>query len=220
VSKKKYDRQVELAASYQDKYHAWKRDSTMLVQRIDSLLKDSTEMQKQIAELEKVNKSSSSVSPPIKYYRQRTISEEKEYKLKVIYLYNIASGIDWETKYKKDNFVIGVLGKSPITAMLNKELANKKKGSQYFSIIEFPSLKDITNCNVLFIAKGNYQSLNAIRNKVKSYPTLLISEEDYAAQGAHFNLAVDGDALIMSANRELLKKINVTVSKALLSSAE
>jgi hypothetical protein len=219
VSNKKYEKQIELAGTYQDKYNALRHDSLLLAQRIDTLQRDSADTHKKLDELKKV-KDPVPAPPVVIKYKPQTMAKDREMKLKVIYLYNIATGIQWQPKYAKGNFIIGVLGHSPLTAELTKEFANKKKGTQNFFIVEFDNIKDIYDCQLLFIAKGNYQNLAAARKKLKNYPTLLVSEEDYKAQGSHFNLAIDGDELRMSANRELLKKMSFSVSKTLLGSAE
>src|SRR5437762_227554 len=108
VSNKKYERQMALAGDYQDRYNAIRQDSFLLARRIDSLEKDSADTHKKIEELSKTKGNSWQASTK---YKQQTITDEKEYKLKVIYLYNIANGTEWESKYKKGAFIIGVLGK-------------------------------------------------------------------------------------------------------------
>ena len=223
VSKKKYERDMDLANSYKNladiykgKYIASKQDSFSMAVRIDSLLRDSIEMSDK---LRSANMNSTNTPAPQKY-RPQTISDERELKLKVIYLYNIANGTEWDSKYKKGNFVIGVLGKSPITTQLQKEFANKKKGAQSFTIVEFESVKAITDCELLFISQGNYKSINAVKAQVKKFSTLLVSEEDFPASAAHFNLAVDGDAIKMNVNRDLINKASFNVSKSFLNSTE
>jgi hypothetical protein len=219
VSRKKYERQMELASNYQDRYNSLVHDSLLLTQRVDSLIKDSIDTHKRLEEVSKKN-NVPNTDVPLKYYKPATITKERELKLKVIYLYNIASGIEWDAKYKKDKFVIGVLGNPSFAAALLKDLANKKKGLQDFSIVQFEKVADVTNCHMLFVSKGYYKYMSTIKTKVKEYPTVLVSEEDYKSQGGHFNLAIDGDALKMNANKDLLKKNGFNVSKALLNDAD
>jgi hypothetical protein len=218
VSRKKYEGQVELTSRYQDMYNSLKHDSLLMAQRIDSLVQDSADTHKRLDELSK--KSGGGGEVTVKYYKPATMTKEREHKLKTIYIYNIANGIEWDAKYSKEKFRIGVIGKTGLTAVLIKELSNKKKGLQDFTIVEYEKVSEIGNCHMLVVSKSFYKSLPQIKARVKDFPTLLISEEDYKAQGAHFNLAPDGDELRMNANKELLKKNGFTVSKSLLSNTE
>jgi hypothetical protein len=203
-------------------YNSLKHDSLLMAQHIDSLLKDSADTHKKLEELSKKSTTTgnSSGDVSVKYYRPSSMTKERELKLKVIYLYNIADGIEWGSSAGKGKFVIGVLGKSPLTASLTKELANKKRGLQDFSIVEFENIESITACQVLLVSHSFYKFMSQVKTKVKGFTPLLVSEENYQAKGAHFNLAVDGDALKMSANKELLKKNGFNVSKSLLSNTD
>src|SRR5688572_21364206 len=150
VSQKKYNEKVaELAQSENRVYHL-KQDSVSqqkridsLAQRVDSLIKDSMEMAAKLQDVKKNNSGNSSVV----YYKQ-TITEEKEYQLKTVFMYNISVNTEWEDAYKTGDFVIGVLGKSKITAELKKGLSNKKKSGQTYNVVEFTSLAAIKNCHI------------------------------------------------------------------------
>jgi hypothetical protein len=218
VSRQKYEQQVALTSRYQDQCNSLKRDSLLMSQRLDSLIQDSADTHKRLEELSK--KSGGGTEVTVKYYKPATMTKEREHKLKTIYIFNIANGIEWDAQYNKEKFKIGVLGKSGLTAVLQKELSNKKKGLQDFTIVEYEKVSDIGPCHLLVVSKGYYKSIVQIKAKVKGYPTLLISEEDYKALGAHFNLGPDGDELRMTANKELLKKNGFNVSKSLLSNTE
>ena len=98
-------------------------------------------------------------------------------------------------------------------------LVNKKKSGQSFIVEEYNSVSEIKNCHLLFITKGFYGQLYAIKNKISKYPTLFVSEEDYNSTLTHFNLAVDGDEIKMFANKEAIKKASFKVSKNLLNMA-
>ncbi|MEW6470135.1 MAG: YfiR family protein [Bacteroidota bacterium] len=216
VSQKKYNEQVALVAQHETRIYHLKQDSIAKQRRIDSLVKDSAELQAKIEELKKTRNGSS--APQMVYYKS-TISEEKEYQLKTVYIYNIAVNTEWEGKYKSGDFVVGVLGKSKIADELKKGLANKKKSSQSFVIKEFASIAEIGECHMLFISNGFYFQLTAIKSKTSKYPALLVSEEDFSGTLSHFNLAVDGEEIKMFVNREAIKKAPFKVSKTLLNMA-
>ena len=206
VSKKKYDEKTAQLNLAESRIHYLKKDSTAKQNRIDSLVKDSAVLAAKITELKK---------PSIVYYKQ-TISEEKEYEMKMIFVYNIATNTEWENEYKKSDFVIGVLGKSKITDEMKTGLTNKKKAAQNFSIEEYNSVAAIKNCHLLFVTNAFYSSLGSIKNKISKYPTLIVTEQDFSGAFAHFNLAVDGDVVKLFANKDAIKKASFKVSKNLL----
>ena len=212
VSKKKYNEKITELTVAENRIHFLKEDSIANQKHIQCLLKDSAEMHAKYAELKKQKETS---TPSVIYFKQ-TISEEKEYDLKMVFIYNISAGTEWEYEYKKGDFVIGVLGKSKISEKMKVGLANKKKSGQAFAVVEYNSVSEIKNCHLLFITKTFYGQLSAIKNKIAKYPTLFVSEEDYSNTLAHFNLAVDGDELKMFANKETIKKASFKVSKNLL----
>lgn len=219
ISQKKYDEKVGELTLAENRIHHLKQDSIAKQNRINSLIKDSAEMAEKYSKLKKQKDSVSSVSVPnITYYKQ-TIGEDKEYELKAIYVYNIATGSEWDNKYKMGDFVIGILGKSKMADQLKTTLATKKKSGQNFKIEEYGSVSAIKGCHLLFISKGFYASFGSIKNKIAEFPALFVSEEDYTGTLTHFNLVTDGEKIKMFVNKDAIKKAPFKVTKNLLNMA-
>lgn len=137
-------------------------------------------------------------------------------KLKANYIYNIIKYVNWPESYKTGDFIIGVLGNSPVTAELKKIAATKKVFAQSISVVVFNSTNEITKCNVLFIT-GPFSSLikETLAN-VGSNSTLIIGESPgLATSGAGINFITKDDALGFELNEVAIKRRNLQVDSKL-----
>lgn len=141
-------------------------------------------------------------------------------RLQANYIYNIVKYIEWPAAYKTGDFVIGVLGNSPIIKELKKLAETKKVFNQKITIVEFSSTDQISKCHVLFITKLNSGLINLAVAKTVSYPTLIIGEsEGLATQGAGINFIVQQDIVSFQLNEVSIKKRGLQVDSKLKSLA-
>lgn len=116
------------------------------------------------------------------------------YKLHSIFIYNFSKFIDWPQNYKSGDFVIGVLGDSPITEHLKQMASNKMTGTQRFSIKNFSNPGDLEQCHILYIPKSLSSKFEECRDKLVGQPTLIITDKPGLGEtGSGINfLLVDG----------------------------
>src|SRR4051812_15721474 len=105
----------------------------------------------------------------------------EEYSIKAAFIYKFTNYIEWPGNVPGNEFVIGIIGPSPIRNMLT-EIANTKtiKGKKIV-IRQYESAAEIGSCHILFISARTSQPLDEIlANTGKG--TLTISEKaGYAA---------------------------------------
>ncbi len=141
-------------------------------------------------------------------------------RLQANYIYNIVKYVEWPTEYKTGDFVIGVLGSSPITKELKKLAETKKVFNQKITIVEFNSTDQISKCHVLFISKLSSGLINLAVAKVGNNATLIIGEsEGLATQGAGINFIKQEDALSFQLNEVSIKRRGLQVDSKLKSLA-
>lgn len=141
-------------------------------------------------------------------------------KLQANYIYNIVKYIEWPAAYKTGDFVIGVLGSSPITKELKKLAETKKVFNQKITIVEFSSTDQISKCHVLFISKLSSGLINIAVAKVGTNATLIIGEsEGLATQGAGINFIVQEDVVSFQLNEVSIKRRGLQVDSKLKSLA-
>ena len=75
--------------------------------------------------------------------------QEKEADIKAAFIYNFTKYIDWDTTVDENNFTIGVIGYSPVTASLNEIAKTYTIKNKRIVIRTFDRPEDIEYCNIL-----------------------------------------------------------------------
>lgn len=141
-------------------------------------------------------------------------------KMKAVFLYNFTRYIEWPEEYKQGNFVIGLLGETAITEELTKVAATKKAVNQTIEIKKFNSIKDVSECHMLYVSSGNSGDLASAIQKTKGRSTLVITEQEgYAAQGAGISFKVVENRQKFEINKANIQNRKMIVGSALLSLA-
>jgi hypothetical protein len=115
-------------------------------------------------------------------------------KMESVFIYNFTKLVNWPASYRSGDFVIGVLGNSPILNELKNMARTKKAGSQNIVIKKFSSPASITKCHIIFVPHSQTGSLGAVASKVSNYSTLIVAESPGAInKGAAINFVVVGN---------------------------
>ncbi|EMR02921.1 YfiR family protein [Cesiribacter andamanensis] len=117
-----------------------------------------------------------------------------DYKFHTVFIYNFTKYIKWPDEAPAGSFVIGVLGKSGITEPLKEMAATKTVNGKPIEIKIYNTVEEIKDCHMMFIPTDRSKDLAAIRSKLASQPTLIISEKaGLAQQGSAINfILADG----------------------------
>jgi hypothetical protein len=141
----------------------------------------------------------------------------EEYSIKAAFIYKFTNYIDWPYQLANNEFVIGIVGPSPIKRPLT-EIANTKtvKGKKIV-IRQYESAAAIGNCQILFISQKTTEPLDEILAYTNARGTLVISERDgYASQGTDINFVVVDNKLKFEANLKAIDAAGLTASSQLL----
>ena len=127
-------------------------------------------------------------------------------KLQTVFIYNFTKHIEWPPEYSSGDFVIGVLGNSPIIEEIEKLAKSRKIGNQKIVVNKYRTIDDIGQCNIIFIPKSKSGEIGSVLSKIKNNSTLVITEKDgMAVAGAAINFVIkDGK------QKFELKKSNAT----------
>src|SRR5690348_4655914 len=88
-------------------------------------------------------------------------------KIKAVFLYNFTKYIEWPKSYKDGNFIICVLGNSPIYPELNSMASSKTVGSQKMEIKMFTSVGNISKCHMLYVPGNSATGIGDVLPKLK-----------------------------------------------------
>jgi hypothetical protein len=122
-------------------------------------------------------------------------SKQKEADLKAVYIYNFTRYIEWDSSAMKNDFIIGVIGASPVTRSLTQVARSNKIKNKRIIVRVFDKPEQIETCHVLFIPRWSPYSLNSILDQTGK-GTLTVSEQPgYAKMGTAFNFVLERQKL-------------------------
>lgn len=146
--------------------------------------------------------------------------KSQDARLEANYIYNIIKYVEWPESYKSGDFIIGVLGDSPVSKELKKLAATKKVFNQKITVVDFKQTNDITKCHVLFISELSSNLMKLALVMVGNNATLIIGEsEGLATQGAGINFIKQQDVLSFQINEASIKRRGLQVDSKLKSLA-
>ncbi|MEM6263444.1 MAG: YfiR family protein [Bacteroidota bacterium] len=131
------------------------------------------------------------------------------YKAQSLYLYKMARYVSWPEEGREGDFIIGVLGNSPVLSELELMAALKKApGGRTIVIKSIQSTSDIGNLHLLFLTSSRSRELKKVQLELLDRPVLIVAERDgLARRGAAVSF------LIME-NGVLRFEVNTTELKA------
>jgi hypothetical protein len=133
-----------------------------------------------------------------------------EYQVKAAYLFNFGQFVEWPSQSwdsPTEPFVIGVVGDDPFGKVLDDIVAGESHGGHPFAVRRFRKPKDISNCNILFIGRGEASQLEETLEMLKGRSVLTVTD----IAGAEDNGAV---IVLLNENNRIRMRINVAAAKA------
>ena len=107
---------------------------------------------------------------------------------KSLFIYNFTKNIEWPAEYQSGDFIITILGNSPIVGELEKISRLKKVGAQPIVIQKVNDASEIGKCNLIYITPSKSSQLSAILTTIEKKPIVIVGDKDgLAAAGAGLN---------------------------------
>jgi hypothetical protein len=97
-------------------------------------------------------------------------------KVMATYLYNFIKFIDWPVASQNEEFVIGVIGETPVYKELEKLVAGRKVYNHPIVLKKFADATVLTRCHVIFLPDNYSDKIDCILNKFKLFNTLIVCE--------------------------------------------
>ena len=144
--------------------------------------------------------------------------QEGNYGIYANIIYRFTKYINWPEDKKTGDFVIGIVGDSPLYEELRNFTAGKSVGNQKIVIRKAPSAATYGNCQILFVCEDESGSLKKIATLTAGTPVLLLSEsEGLARKGSCINFTIIDDHLKLEINRNNIGQRNLGIASELLS---
>ena len=149
-----------------------------------------------------------------------------EYLIKAGFIYNFAQLVQWpSTAFSQADspIVIGILGTDPFGTSIDRVIENKKLDGRNLIVKRLrwsKDLKDLTECNILFISSSEKEHIPDVINMLKWLPILTIGETPgFAARGGIINLTLEDNKVRFEVNIGAAKQANLNISSRLLALA-
>lgn len=145
-------------------------------------------------------------------------AQQTDYKYHSIFIYNFTKYLQWPAANSSGDFVIGVVGNSPIVSELEKMAESKTVGNRRIVVKRFASAEEIASCQMLFVPHNQNRYLAEITAKARKNSILVITESPgLAHKGSNINFVIKENKWRFELNKKATDEANIKVSQELLS---
>lgn len=140
-----------------------------------------------------------------------------EYAVHANIIYRFTRYIDWPEHKKSGDFVIGIVGESPLYDFLKALVAGKTVGHQKIIVKALSPSSDLSGCHILFISENESHYFKKIATRTTGIPLLLVTEsEGLARRGACVNFIITEDHLKLEINKKNIEQRQLSIATELL----
>lgn len=143
--------------------------------------------------------------------------DELDYSVHANIIYHFTKYVNWPAYKKTGDFVIGIVGETPLYDELKKAVANKQVGNQNIVVKRLSSSATSFNCQLLFISSEASGSMKKIVSTTVSQPILLVTESKGLAQkGSCINFIIVSDKIKLEINKNNIQQRGLEIASELL----
>lgn len=146
------------------------------------------------------------------------VFSQQQSQVQSAYIYNFTKYMQWPSAKQSGEFVIAVVGSSPITANLKVLAATKKVDAQSILVKEYGSVSQVGACHIIILAPSKSGEVSAAISKAQSSNALLITDKPgLGKKGAGMNFVVVGGKARFEINQSAIDKCKIKVNPKLAS---
>jgi hypothetical protein len=139
------------------------------------------------------------------------------YSVQANIIYHFTKYIDWPADRKSGDFVIGIVGETPLYEELKAFTSTKTVGNQRIVVRKFPASGTSFTCHILFVSDDASGSLKKIAAATTGAPILIVTEsEGMARKGSCINFILVDDRLKLEINKATIERRNLGIASELL----
>jgi hypothetical protein len=133
-------------------------------------------------------------------------------------IYHFTKYINWPEDKKSGDFVIGIVGESPLFDKLKLLFSsNKSVGGQRIVLRRYQPSSRTFDCHILFIGDDESSSLKKIASGTAASSILLVTESDgLARKGSCINFVIIDDRLKLEINKKNIQDRDLEIATELL----
>lgn len=132
-------------------------------------------------------------------------------------IYRFTKYINWPDDKKTGDFLIGVIGNTPLFYELKNLTSKTSPSGQPIVIKKFSAAASSFNCHILFVCDEQSESVKRIASCTGNTPTLLVTESGgLSRKGACINFILVDDHLKLEINKTNIERRNLDIAAELL----
>lgn len=148
---------------------------------------------------------------------QACAQDDVDYSIHANIIYHLTKYVDWPDAKKKGDFVIGIVGYTPLYSELKEAVAGKKAGDQNIIVKKYSSSTTVFDCHILFISDDARNQIKKIVDNTSDKAILLVSEsKGLALKGSCINFSIVNEKLKMEINKNNIQQRKLNVAMELL----
>lgn len=137
-------------------------------------------------------------------------------KMKSTFLLSFTKYVEWPQDQLKEDFVIGILGDSPVSTQLAQAAATKLVLNRPMKVRRFNSASDISNCHILYIPEGFSADIEKAIGQIGDQSTLIVTEKpQFVERYSAINFVVVNYRQRFELNKKNFSKYNLKLSSQL-----
>lgn len=147
---------------------------------------------------------------------QKGFAQDADYKAYTLFLYNFMKYVEWPDA--TGDFVVGVMGESPIKKELETLALTKKVKGKKIVIKTLLTVEDAAGCSMIYVPSAKNSMVKPLAEKTKSKPVLIVAErEGMAKKGAAISFVVDDDdSLKFDINKTVIDAQSLKIANLLI----
>ena len=145
-------------------------------------------------------------------------AQETDYKAYTLFVYNFMKYVEWPEAQSKGDFIVAILGDSPINKELITLAASKKLKGRNIVIKKCNTFEETIGCHLLYVASSKSSIVKTIKDQTKDKPVLIVGErEGLAKKGASLSfVTMEDDELKFDFNKKEIEQHQLKIAGSLL----
>jgi hypothetical protein len=144
-------------------------------------------------------------------------SQTINYSVHANIIYHFTKYINWPESKRTGDFVIGIVGETPLYDSLKTFIADKSAGDQKIVVRMYSHSETAYNCQILFISEDESSYLKKILLRTIGAPLLIVTEsQEGAIKGSCINFAIVFGRVKMEFNKNNIELRHLNIASELL----
>jgi hypothetical protein len=149
---------------------------------------------------------------------KKSVAQDVDYKAYTLFVYNFMKYVEWPEAQSKGDFLVCILGDSPIQKELAGLAATKKLKGRTIVIKTISKPEEAIGCQLLYLPSSKSGNIKALKEQMLTKPILIVGErEGLAKKGAELSfVTLDDDALKFDINKKEIESHQLKISSQLI----